>query len=221
MLTDIAIWRWIGSWNARARFSDFRVEPAVADWLPHSPVRAQLRHTVLQARISLRSYLWLFRCLVPCWHRVSLVVFPIHSFQARHPPSLLGGSLGSVRHFSRGTMRMLRLPTAPPVALRFPSNDGYLLDSISFRSPRASGVLSRCAWALVYRSRRTTPVLSIEGSQSDLSSSQGTLSCFCPALRPRSDLRAKPFAALRFCPRCQDDEGSSIRSFFRGSITRL
>jgi hypothetical protein len=33
---------------------DFRVEPAVADWLPHSPVRAQLRHTVLQARISLR-----------------------------------------------------------------------------------------------------------------------------------------------------------------------
>ena len=53
-------------------------------------------------------------------------------------------------------MRMLRLPTAPPVALRFPSNDGYLLDSISFRSPRASGVLSRCAWALVYRSRHTT-----------------------------------------------------------------
>jgi hypothetical protein len=48
----------------------FRVEPAVADWLPHSPVRAQLRHTVLQARISLRSYLWLFRCHVPCWHRV-------------------------------------------------------------------------------------------------------------------------------------------------------
>ena len=34
--------------------SDFRVEPSVAGWLPHSPVRAQLRHTVLQARISLR-----------------------------------------------------------------------------------------------------------------------------------------------------------------------
>jgi internalin A len=31
-----------------------RVEPAVTDRLPHSPVRAQLRHTVLQARISLR-----------------------------------------------------------------------------------------------------------------------------------------------------------------------
>ncbi len=39
------------------RAFSFRVEPAVADWLPHSPVRAQLRHTVLQARISLRSYL--------------------------------------------------------------------------------------------------------------------------------------------------------------------
>src|ERR1700680_5190605 len=34
----------------------FRVEPAVADWLPHSPVRAQLKHTVLQARISLRRW---------------------------------------------------------------------------------------------------------------------------------------------------------------------
>src|ERR1700724_882078 len=34
----------------------FRVEPAVADWLPHSPVRAQLRHTVLQARISLHRW---------------------------------------------------------------------------------------------------------------------------------------------------------------------
>src|SRR5271165_6532767 len=32
---------------------NFRVEPSVAGWLPHSPVLAQLRHTVLQARISL------------------------------------------------------------------------------------------------------------------------------------------------------------------------
>ena len=59
---------------------------------------------------------------------------------ARHPPSLLGGSLGSVRHFSSGTMRMLRLPAARPLALRFPSNEGYLLDSSFFRSPRVSGV---------------------------------------------------------------------------------
>src|ERR1700730_5173436 len=55
---------------------------------------------------------------------------------------------------------------------------------------------------------------SVGGSQSDLSSSQGTLSCFCPALRPRSDLRAKPFAALRFCPRGQDYEGSNVEHYF-------
>jgi hypothetical protein len=34
-------------------------------------------------------------------------------------------------------------------------------------------------------------------SQTDLSSSQGTLLCLCPALRPRSDLHAKPVAAFR------------------------
>jgi len=33
---------------------------------------------------------------------------------------------------SCGTMRMLRLPTARPLALRFPANGGYLLDSSSF-----------------------------------------------------------------------------------------
>ena len=38
-------------------------------------------------------------------------------------------------------MRMLRLPAAHSLALRFPSSDGYLLDSIFFRSPRAHGVL--------------------------------------------------------------------------------
>lgn len=36
---------------------------------------------------------------------------------------------------------MLRLPAAHSLALRFPSSDGYLLDSIFFRSPRAHGVL--------------------------------------------------------------------------------
>ena len=67
-----------------------------------------------------------------------------------------------VRHFSRGTMRMLRLPAAPPVALRFPSNNGYLLDSIFFRSPRAHGVAPAAPrrWSTGFAS--TTPVLSIE-----------------------------------------------------------
>ena len=51
-------------------------------------------------------------------------------------------------------MRMLRLPAARPIALRFPSSDGYLLYSISF-ARFGSWSCSRCAWALVYRSRRT------------------------------------------------------------------
>jgi len=55
---------------------------------------------------------------------------------------------------------------------------------------------------------------SLGGSLSDLSCSQRTLSCVCPALRPRSDLHAKPVAALRCCPRCQNDEGSSIDHYF-------
>jgi len=37
-----------------------------------------------------------------------------------------------VRHFSSGTMRMLRLPTARPLALRFPSNVGTSLTPVSF-----------------------------------------------------------------------------------------
>ena len=67
-----------------------------------------------------------------------------------------------VRHFSRGTMRMLRLPAAPPVALRFSSNNGYLLASISFRSPRAPGVAPAAPgrWSTGFAS--TTPVLFME-----------------------------------------------------------
>jgi hypothetical protein len=133
---------------------------------------------------------------------------------ARHPPSLLGGSLGSVRHFSCGTMRMLRLPAARPLALRFPANGGTSLTPALLLAS-GSWSPSRCAWALIDRSRLLLRFFfSLGGSQSDLSSSQGTLSCFCPALRPRSDLHAKPFAALRFCPRGQDDEGSNIDHYF-------
>ena len=68
------------------------------------------------------------------------MVFPIHSFLSPTSPFPTRWLPRLVRHFSRGTMRMLRLPAAPPVALRFSSNNGYLLASISFRSPRAPGV---------------------------------------------------------------------------------
>ena len=148
------------------------------------------------------------------------MVFPIHSFLSPTSPFPTRWLPRLVRHFSCGTMRMLRLPVAPPVALRFSSNDGYLLDSISFARLGLVELLPlRLGVGLPVSPH--APVLSPGGSQSDLSSSQGTLSCFCPALRPRSDLHAKPVAALRFCPRGADYEGSNIRSLFRGSITRL
>ena len=85
----------------------------------------------------------------------------------------------------------------------------FLLLASGFWSP------SRCAWALVYRSRHTT-----SGSFSFWRKPVGSLMfpgnplCVCPALRPRSDLRAKPVVALRFCPRGQDYEGSSVDHYF-------
>jgi hypothetical protein len=96
-------------------------------------------------------------------------------------------------------MRMLRLPAARPVSLRIASGYGYFPSSLSFRSPRVEE-FPRCAWALVFRFRHTAPVRSKGRSQSDLSSSQGTLSCLCPALRPRSDLHAKPLRRFDSAP---------------------
>ena len=90
------------------------------------------------------------------------MVFPIHSFLSPTSPFPTRWLPRLVRHFSRGTMRMLRLPAAPPVALRFSSNNGYLLASISFRSPRAPGVAPAAPgrWSTGFAS--TTPVLFME-----------------------------------------------------------
>src|ERR1700726_1154218 len=52
-LSDYMLFLTFWVFLTRPELLNFRVEPAVAGWLPHSPVRAQLRHTVLQARISL------------------------------------------------------------------------------------------------------------------------------------------------------------------------
>jgi hypothetical protein len=103
---------------------------------------------------------------------------------------------------------------AHPVSLRIPSGHGYFPASLFLRSLLGPGSRARCAGALVYRFRPLAPVGSRGRSQSDLSSSQGTRSCLCPALRPRSDLRAKPVAALRCCPRGFDDEGSNVDLYF-------
>jgi hypothetical protein len=131
------------------RLQCFRVEPAVADWLPHSPVRAQLRHTVL---------------------------------------------------------RMLRLPAARPLALCFPANGGTSLTpalSLAAGSWSPSG----CAWALGDRSRLLLRYfLSLGGSQSALSSSQGTLysyqagwlfSLALPGLVSKDSARVSPTKSIR------------------------
>ena len=56
------------------------------------------------------------------------------------------------------------------------------------------------------------------GERRALPSSQGTLMCLCPGLRPRSGLRAKPFAARRCCPPCPEREDPRRFVTFRGSI---
>ena len=80
------------------------------------------------------------------------MVFPIHSFLSPTSPFPTRWLPRLVRHFSCGTMRMLRLPTARPLAL------GFLRTTVTSLTPflsLASGSwsCSRCAWALVYRSR--------------------------------------------------------------------
>jgi len=80
------------------------------------------------------------------------MVFPIHSFLSPTSPFPTRWLPRLVRHFSCGTMRMLRLPSARPLAL------GFLRTTVTSLTPflsLASGSwsCSRCAWALVYRSR--------------------------------------------------------------------
>jgi hypothetical protein len=71
-------------------------------------------------------------------------------------------------------MRMLRLPSARPVSLRIPSRHGYFPYSICFRSPRVMEFLPlRLGVGLPVSP--LAPARSRERSQSDLSSSQGTL----------------------------------------------
>jgi hypothetical protein len=103
----------------------------------------------------------------------------------------------------------------------FPSSDGYLLNSISFARLGLLELLPRRLGVGLPVSP-LAPVLSLFGGrQSVLSSSQGTLSCFCPALGPRSDLHAKPFLGASILPPLFRLRRLQHRSLFRGSITRL
>jgi len=119
-------------------------------------------------------------------------------------------------------MRMPRLPTARPLALRFPWNEGYFLDSSFFRSPRVSGVHPPAApgrWSTGLAT--PLPVLSLFGeSQSDLSCSQGILCAF--ALLSDPGRISAPSLLRRF------DSAPAVRTtkapaliIISGSITRL
>ena len=89
-----------------------------------------------------------------------------------------------------------------------------------FRSPRALGFLPlRLSVGLPVSP--LAPVLSSGGSQSDLSSSQGTRSRLCPASRTPVGSPRQAFLRRFNYTRGSDYEGSNIRSSFRGSITRL
>ena len=70
----------------------------------------QRREPHLRGLFRQRCYPFLFRCH-GSGSAVVFLVFPIHGSILRRIPSLLPGSLGSVRLLSTGTMNALRLPT--------------------------------------------------------------------------------------------------------------
>jgi hypothetical protein len=137
---------------------------------------------------------------------VSLQQFPM---PGNPPPSLLSGSLGSVRHLSSGTMGLLRLPLLLTWLFVFLRVTLTSLPPLVFARCGSLGFPPAAPGALVGRSRPFAPAPLLGRSQTDLSSSQLTLRCLCPVLRPRSDLHAKPFVAFQCCPRCSDYEGSN------------
>src|ERR1700676_5306830 len=117
--------------------------------------------------------------------------------------------------YDAASLRRGRLETGPTKAFEAPFvNDLWMTDFSPEPKLNIDGKVFATHLCLILDDHSRLITFSVGGSQSDLSSSQGTLSCFCPALRPRSDLRAKPFAALRFCPRGQDYEGSNVERYF-------
>jgi hypothetical protein len=86
-------------------------QPLVQQTPYHSVAYPPIEDRPLSVRYPL-----LFRCH-GLGSAVAFPVFPIHGSILRRIPSLLAGSLGSVRPLSIGTMNALRLPTA--LGLRF------------------------------------------------------------------------------------------------------
>jgi hypothetical protein len=130
------------------------------------------------------------------------------------PPSLLGGSLGSVRHLSSGATRLLRLPLLVTRLFVFLRGALTSLPPSHFARFGYSESLSRCAWALVGRFRPCSGSFAGEEVRRISQVPREPFRCLCPALRPRSDLHAKPVAAFQCCPRCSDYEGSNVDDCF-------
>lgn len=111
-------------------------------------------------------------------------------------------------------MRMLRLPAAHSLALRFPSSDGYLLDSIFFRSPRAHGVLPLRLGVGLPVSPHHSGSFSLEEASRISQVPREPFYAFALFSDPGRFSAPSPLAALRFCPRGQDYGGSNIDHYF-------
>ena len=140
----------------------------------------------------------------------SRLVFPFYSFLSPAPPFPTHwlprvGSPLFWRYYEDAKTSGCSSPRSS-----FPSSDGYLLDSISFARLGLLELLPRRLGVGLPVSPPCSGSFSFGGSQSVLSSSQGTLSCFCPALGPRSDLRAKPFRRFNSAPAVQTTKAPTL-----------
>lgn len=138
------------------------------------------------------------------------MVFPSNDSVLRQP-LCSGGSLGSVPRHHR-SYGLLRLPDAPPAALR----------SLAWRYRPVPAVRSRGSSApspragFVYRGFPTTCLMAeASGSPKFL----GNPLPACPALRPRRTGWTKPYGPSHVAFRRFKGVGSAV-SNFRGSITR-
>lgn len=115
---------------------------------------------------------------------------------------------------SNGTLEELGLLAVHPSC--FVSSQVRTSGDIGFRS--SSGDASAECRDVGQPSSSHSGVLG--GERRALPSSQGTLLCLCPGLRPRSGLHAKPFAACRCCPLSTESEDPGRSVTFRSSISQ-
>jgi hypothetical protein len=130
------------------------------------------------------------------------------------PPSLLGGSLGSVRHLSSGATRLLRLPLLVTRLFVFLRVVLTSLPPFHFARFGYSEFLSRCAWALVGRFRPCSGSFAGEEVRRISQVPREPFSAF--ALLSDPGRISTPSQLRRFdaAPRCSDYEGSNVDHCF-------